>query len=193
MCRKLCLKGQWLIKLSYLSAAGGSSAEVALCDLRMTDGVSSKIVQKYCPRNLSLVDMISVSGLDVSKDGKELLVSYESDQIYTFPIFPRSSCAAGPTVDEMTQLSDGLQNDVLHELACYGGHLNRFTFLKVCGIPNGNCNLCMQYSILLHVNLSSTFPRMRNMLAHVMNTFAQGQTLDEPGSTTRLMVPLFLY
>lgn len=110
--------------------AGGSSAEVALCDLRMTDGISSKIIQKYCPRNLSLVDMISVSGLDVSKDGKELLVSYESDQIYTFPIFPRSSSAAGPTVDEISQLTDGQQNEVLPELACYGGHLNRFTFLK---------------------------------------------------------------
>ena len=159
----------------------------------MTDGVSSKIVQKYCPRNLSLVDMISVSGLDVSKDGKELLVSYESDQIYTFPIFPRSSCAAGPTVDEITQLSDGRQNEVLHELACYGGHLNRFTFLKVRGIPNGNSDLCKKYTIDLRVIMSSTFHRMRNMRVHVMNTFAQVQTLDEPGSTTRRMVPLFLY
>ena len=129
---------------SCFTIAGGSSAEVALCDLRMTDGISSKIIQKYCPRNLSSVDMISVSGLDVSKDGKELLVSYESDQIYTFPIFPRPSCAAGPTVDEITQLSDGGQNEVLPELACYGGHLNRFTFLKVRSIPNGNHNLCQQ-------------------------------------------------
>jgi len=103
----------------------------------MTDGISSKIIQKYCPRNLSSVDMISVSGLDVSKDGKELLVSYESDQIYTFPIFPRSSSAAGPTVDEITELSDGQHNEPLSELACYGGHLNRFTFLKVSDMPHG--------------------------------------------------------
>lgn len=135
--------------LSYLAVAGGSSAEVALCDLRMTDGISSKIVQKYCPRNLALVDMISVSGLDISKDGKELLVSYESDQIYTFPIFPRSSCAAGPTVDEITQLSDGGHNEVLHELACYGGHLNRFTFLKVSAMEL-QCEQTIIYGLTYH-------------------------------------------
>jgi len=110
--------------------AGGSSAEVALFDLRMTDGASSKIVQKYCPRNLAAVDIISVSGIDVSRDGQELLVSYECDQIYTFPIFPRSNGSTGPTVDEIGRLSNGRQAEVLPELACYGGHLNRFTFLK---------------------------------------------------------------
>ena len=61
MCQKLILEGPM-------------AHELALS----LSGVSSEIVQKYCPRNLSLVDIISVSDLDVSKDGKELLVSYES-------------------------------------------------------------------------------------------------------------------
>jgi len=97
----------------------------------MTDGTSSKVVQKYCPRGLSAAGMVSVSGLDLSHDGQELLVSYESDQIYTFPVFPSTSSSAGPTVDEIGRLSDAGDPKVLPELACYGGHLNRFTFLKV--------------------------------------------------------------
>jgi hypothetical protein len=115
----------------FLSLAGGSSPEVALCDLRMTDETSSKVVQKYCPRSLAVADMVSVSGLDLSRDGQELLVSYESDQVYTFPVFPRSNCSAGPTVDEISHLSGEGETKPLSELACYGGHLNRYTFLKV--------------------------------------------------------------
>ena len=97
----------------------------------MTDGTSSKVIQKYCPRSLSADDMVSVSGIDVSKDGQELLVSYESDQVYTFPVFPQSNCSTGPTVDDIGRLSGGRETKVLPDLACYGGHLNRFTFLKV--------------------------------------------------------------
>lgn len=97
----------------------------------MTDGTSSKVVQKYCPRGLSLADMVSVSGLDLSRDGQELLVSYESDQIYTFPVFPSSTSSAGPTADEIGKLIEAGERKVLPELACYGGHLNRYTFLKV--------------------------------------------------------------
>jgi hypothetical protein len=47
----------------------------------MTDGSSSRIVQKYRPRGLSADAQVSVSGLDVSKDKRELLVSYENDQV----------------------------------------------------------------------------------------------------------------
>ena len=47
----------------------------------MTDGSSSRIVQKYRPRGLSRDAKVSVSGLDVSKDKRELLVSYENDQV----------------------------------------------------------------------------------------------------------------
>ena len=111
--------------------AGGASSEVALCDLRMTDDISTKIVQKYCPRSLSASDGVSVSGLDLSKDGQQLLVSYESDHVYTFPVFPLSNSAAGPTVDDIGRLSGEGETKVLADLACYGGHLNGFTFLKV--------------------------------------------------------------
>jgi hypothetical protein len=144
---------------------------VALYDLRMTDGSSSRIVQKYRPRGLSADAQVSVSGLDVSKDKRELLVSYENDQvcssnrlfvvdvrelqymqswlltyrqIFTFPVFPHTS-AAGPTIDELTDYCSTYEKDtdddpVLRELAAYGGHLNRFTFLKV-GSSQPHCHL----------------------------------------------------
>jgi hypothetical protein len=115
-------------------AAGGSSADVALCDLRMTDGSSSRVVQHYRPSGLAMADNVSVSGLDLSRDKQELLVSYESDQIYTFPVFPRANSPAGPTVDQLSDLCNNAEGDTvksLSELAAYGGHLNRFTFLKV--------------------------------------------------------------
>lgn len=153
-------------RLSSCSVAGGSSADVALYDLRMTDGSSSRIVQKYRPKGLSRVAQVSVSGMDVSKDKRELLVSYENDQvcssnrlfivdvrvlspmqswlltyrqIFTFPIFPHTS-TAGPTIDELTDYCSTYEKDagddpVQRELAAYGGHLNRFTFLKVCSAP----------------------------------------------------------
>lgn len=117
------------ISIPYASTAGGSSPTVSLWDLRMTDPSSNKVVQNYCPRNLEGASTVSVSGIDVSRDGQELLLSYESDQIYTFPVFP-SSCSANPTADEIENLVKGTPK-VLPELACYGAHLNRFTFLKV--------------------------------------------------------------
>eukprot|EP00539_Tryblionella_compressa_P018691 CAMPEP_0178881094 /NCGR_PEP_ID=MMETSP0747-20121128/12820_1 /TAXON_ID=913974 /ORGANISM="Nitzschia punctata, Strain CCMP561" /LENGTH=1373 /DNA_ID=CAMNT_0020549045 /DNA_START=176 /DNA_END=4298 /DNA_ORIENTATION=+ len=135
--------------------AGGSSPSVALCDLRMTDHSQSRVVQYYTPSGLSPTDHVSVSGLDLSRDRQELLVSYESDQIYTFPIFPKSRSPAISTmgqVEELLRDSDDQDNDEsrgvdsssvsapsdgggrrvnsLPELACYGAHLNRLTFLK---------------------------------------------------------------
>lgn len=116
--------------------AGGSSADVALCDLRMADGSSSRVIQRYRPSSLILSDNVSVSGLDLSKDRQELLVSYESDQIYTFPVFPDINSRAGPTVDHLRGSNSGTEGQSTgvkthEELAAYGGHLNRFTFLKV--------------------------------------------------------------
>jgi tetratricopeptide (TPR) repeat protein len=141
---------------------GGTGAEVALCDLRMTGGNSAgnaKVIHQYRPRCFhENNDNVSVSGLDLSRDKKELLVSYESDQIYTFPIFPNARSAAGPTLEEMGGVGDESMaeeedgaalngsmsmmadrsidrsqsgEDIFYsELAAYGGHLNRFTFLK---------------------------------------------------------------
>ena len=143
-----------------LVLVGGSGPEVALCDLRMTGGDSSpesaRIVCQYVPKGLKDNEKVSVSGLDLSRDKRELLVSYESDQIYTFPIFPNARSAAGPTVDEIDcpasaemsdddiEASNGCmsmlscagerkrsgEDIIFNELAAYGGHLNRFTFLK---------------------------------------------------------------
>jgi hypothetical protein len=114
--------------------AGGASADVAMYDLRMVSdgGPQSRKVQLYRPRGLSEDAQVSVSGIDISKNKKELLVSYENDQIYSFPICPGSG-AAGPTVDELTEMSDKMEEEetVQNELCAYGGHLNRYTFLKV--------------------------------------------------------------
>jgi len=110
--------------------AGGASANVCLYDLRM-DGSRKRVVERYKPRGLD-GGGVSVSGLDVSKDGKELLVSYESDQIYSFPICHQSKYSR-PTLDDIDVASEIFEKDedaALPELASYGGHLNRFTFLK---------------------------------------------------------------
>mmetsp|Transcript_10129 Transcript_10129/g.11562 ORF Transcript_10129/g.11562 Transcript_10129/m.11562 type:complete len:1311 (-) Transcript_10129:91-4023(-) len=125
--------------------AGGSSPAVALCDLRMT---GSRVLQYYNPVSLSEENNVSVSGLDLSRDGKELLVSYESDQIYTFPVFPHSESPCRSATDQLMELldKDAKSNDndddeslypwgkgkhILPELRVrYGAHLNRFTFLK---------------------------------------------------------------
>ena len=126
---------------------GSSSGDVALCDLRMTSNTSSRIVQHYRPSCFGPYEPVSVSGLDVSRDQKELLVSYESDQIYSFPVFPHCKCAAGPSVEELASYSAAIAapsctdesegedklggtSRLLPEFASYGGHLNRFTFLK---------------------------------------------------------------
>ena len=127
-----------------------------MCDLRMTGGdsaaESARTVCQYRPKSLADNEEVSVSGIDLSKDKKELLVSYESDQIYTFLIFPDAKSAAGPSLEEMCGVGDdrmdisGISNgstarangassrsgeNIFHdELASYGGHLNRFTFLK---------------------------------------------------------------
>jgi len=98
----------------------------------ISDSPKSKVVQLYRPKDLDETSQVAVSGLDISKDKRELLVSYEHDQIYTFPIFPNSSLA-GPTVDEITEMTKAMEQEgrvVQNELATYGGHLNRYTFLK---------------------------------------------------------------
>ena len=61
------------------------------------------------------------------------MVSYESDQIYSFPVFPDCASSAGPTLDDISAASTRFSEDTeafLPEMASYGGHLNRFTFLK---------------------------------------------------------------
>ena len=101
----------------------------------MTDSTAAnRVVQVYRPSSLIPLQDVSVSGIDLSRDRKELLVSYESDQIYTFPVFPRNGKGPCPTVDEMRDMAierfSGRKTP-LRELASYGAHLNRFTFLKV--------------------------------------------------------------
>ena len=59
--------------------AGGTVGEVALFDLRMDS--PSRVIQKYKPRHVTDYMHVSVSGIDLSKDGRELLVSYENDQV----------------------------------------------------------------------------------------------------------------
>ena len=127
-------KRSHLVDSNYIFA-GGSGDEVHMFDLRLEssgDG-NSRVVERYRPRNLRNAENVSVCGLDVSKDGRELLVSYESDQIYTFPIFNQAASPAGPTLEEIDEWSDRYLDDpdeAVPSLAAYGAHLNRFTFLK---------------------------------------------------------------
>jgi len=56
-------------------------------------------------------------------------------QIYTFPIFPKASSSAGPSVDELQAHRSAVESnefkDLQGDFASYGGHLNCYTFLKV--------------------------------------------------------------
>jgi len=113
--------------------AGGPTATVCLYDLRM-DGSRKRVVERYRPQGLDAGtgSGVSVSGLDVSRDGRELLVSYESDQIYSFPICHQSK-SFHPSVEDIDLSCEIFEKDsdaAFPELASYGGHLNRFTFLK---------------------------------------------------------------
>ncbi|KAL7536894.1 hypothetical protein ACHAXR_007459 [Thalassiosira sp. AJA248-18] len=114
--------------------AGGTGVDVGLYDLRMTgssSGGSSQVVQKYRPRALrNKSSSVAVSGIDLSKDKQELLVSYESDQVYTFPI----KC---PTLSDIDG-GDTKTDKHVPELAAYGGHLNRLTFLKMAKYAGPN-------------------------------------------------------
>jgi len=65
--------------IDFILAAGGSS-DVGLYDLRFLDE-SSSVVQTYRPSCFPSVTDVAVSGIDISKDKKELLVSYENDQV----------------------------------------------------------------------------------------------------------------
>ena len=166
-----------------------------------------RVVQHYRPKGLETADHVSVSGLDLSRDRQELLVSYESDQIYTFPVFSSLKSAAGPTLDDLghsrengisdnvRERSSGNKNrttKVLNELAAYGGHLNRFTFLKVCLTANMSKDFC--FSPHTHgFRLLSIILRMRNMLALMTNTFALGQTLVMHGFMKSRQAALSLY
>jgi len=123
---------------SYIFAGGAS--EVVLYDLRFLSD-SAKVVQQYRPSCFSDLSDVPVSGIDISKDRKELLVSYESDQIYTFPVFPSNT---DPTADDLLGYSndflDNSESGSLHNnhFAGYGGHLNRFTFLKCAKFAGPN-------------------------------------------------------
>ena len=120
--------------------AGGSGVDVGLYDLRMTGSSSSsnsnQVVQKYRPRALRhKSSSVAVSGIDLSRDKRELLVSYESDHVYTFPIFDGKD----PTLDDID--CNTKVDKPVPELAAYGGHLNRLTFLKSAKYagPNDEC------------------------------------------------------
>ena len=113
-----------IIDSAYVFAGGSQHA--ALYDLRMTGSSSvlnndNQVVQRYTPRGLRNKS-VAVSGIDLSKDKRELLVAYESDQIYTFPVLKGK---IDPTLDDINEK----EKDV-PESAVYGGHLNRLTFLK---------------------------------------------------------------
>ena len=107
---------------------GGSSSDVALFDIRFasTGGSTARAVQKYRPSYLKENDNVSVSGIDVKKDGKEFIVSYENDTIYSFPLRSVSQ----------HETTDSIQH--VQESGCYGGHLNRLTFLKVAKYAGPN-------------------------------------------------------
>jgi len=74
------------------------------------------------------------------------------EKIYTFPIFPESS-KSGPTINDLNNnFKDS--DKPLPELAVYGAHLNRYTFLKV----NEN-KFVSELILLLRDDNSSSFQK----------------------------------
>ena len=109
-----------------------------------SDSSSTALVQIYQPRalaNKSVSKEVSVSGIDVSKNKHELLVSYKSDHIYTFPIFGCNDDPKSLDFDKSTASTATDTNKVVSKLATYGVHLNRLTVLKAAKYsgPNDEC------------------------------------------------------
>lgn len=117
---------------SYYVLAGGASATFGLYDLRM-DGTRCEPVCRYSPQYDTPNDFLdaSVSGLEVSKDGRDVLVSYENDQVYTFPIFPCLPSSV-PSLEQIEDLKaqHADPKNLVNASAVFVGHLNRHTFLK---------------------------------------------------------------
>lgn len=157
---------------STLDTAGGSGTDVALYDLRMTGRSNSQAVQRYRPRPLRRKSAVSVSGIELSKDKHELLVAYESDQCYTFPVLPETS-VAGQTISDINASSyhsTTMGATPVSELAQYGGHLNRLTFLKV---RLTSCCLCYVSPGFYDLFCLDSSTRWQSMRVLMMNTSAQ--------------------
>lgn len=114
--------------------AGMAGATVTLLDLRM-DGSSGRVVEKFQPAgvNPSGRETIAVSGLDISRDSRELLVSYEGDAVYTFPILASGGKERLVEISDIDTSAEKFSHpDAMQtpELVTYGCHLNCKTFLK---------------------------------------------------------------
>jgi len=160
-----------IIDSAYVFAGGSKHA--ALYDLRMTGSSSvlsndNQVVQRYTPRGLRHKS-VAVSGIDLSKDKRELLVAYESDQIYTFPVLKGK---VDPTLDDI----NGKEEDV-SESAVYGGHLNRLTFLKAAKYAGENdeyiCTGSGKSAFVLfhHVNSSVQYEDSAIWLLHLNSVY----------------------
>jgi hypothetical protein len=113
-------------------------------------------------------------------------------QIFTFPVFPHTS-AAGPTIDELTDYCSTYEKDtdddpILRELAAYGGHLNRFTFLKV-GSSQPHCHLFFPVDNNVSHWAHASCHRMPSMLDRRTSIFARGQIRAMHGFTNALLAP----
>jgi hypothetical protein len=154
--------GDGELESAYVFAGGSNDSTVGLYDLRMTGSFSSStnhVVQRYRPRALrdkSSSSAVAVSGIDLSKDRRELLVSYESDQVYTFPIFGGTDHPTLLDIEESTSMTTHTDGAV-SELAAYGGHLNRLTFLKTAKYagPNDECEFVILFFVYVCVFILS--------------------------------------
>ena len=125
---KACFPWQTGGESAYVFA-GGTTSTVGLYDLRMAGDTSSQVVQTYRPRALRS-KQAAVSGIDLSKDKREILVSYEADHIYRFPCFPEAP-AAGPSLEDINECSNS--DKPLSELAgrCWNFTCNTFSRLTM--------------------------------------------------------------
>jgi hypothetical protein len=140
---------------------------------------------------------VAVSGLDLSRDGRELLASYESDHAYTFPVLRGGGAPAleecdgtdGGGANVGTTVAGDGNDGTVSELAVYGGHLNRLTFLKMAKYAGANdeCEFLFLPHLLFGMHLRTWVSLMG---LHVLcQIFAPAAIRDTPGSTRRKHPP----
>jgi tetratricopeptide (TPR) repeat protein len=108
----------------FMMCLGGQGPTLEVHDLRRLPSTTAKPLQTYRPQGLpetlhqtrlGMEEEVSVSGLAYSKTRREILVSYQGDQIYGFNTADAAACG---------------EEGETHESWSLGGHVNSKTFLK---------------------------------------------------------------
>lgn len=71
---------------------------------------------------------VSISGLQISSNGRSMVASYQGDQIYVYDLL--ASTVPAPACKDRRISEKRVKDDGVGPIACLGGHINYATFLK---------------------------------------------------------------